>query len=77
MSNAYDPNYESDTNDADLLPYDDTFDAEDFVEELMAEGYSEEEARRMAGDYDADEYYGFDDDNDRDIPDFVDDGDFE
>jgi hypothetical protein len=49
-------NYESDTNeyDADLLPYDDTFDADEFVEELMAEGYSEEEARRMAGEYDAD-----------------------
>ena len=78
MSNP-NPNYESETNeyDADLMPYDDTFDAEDFVEELMAEGYSEEEARRMAGDYDADEYYGLDDDNDRDVPDFIDDGDFE
>lgn len=76
MSN---PNYKSDSSeyDNDLMPYDDTFDAEDFVEELVAEGYSEEEARRMAGDYDADEYYGLDEDNDRDIPDFIDDGDFE
>jgi hypothetical protein len=31
----------------------------------------------MVGDYNADEFYGFEDDSDRDIPDFVDDGDFE
>lgn len=78
MSNP-NPNYKSDSSeyDNDLMPYDDTFDAEDFVAELMEEGYSEEEALRMAGDYDADEYYGLDEDNDRDIPDFIDDGDFE
>jgi len=77
MTNAYDPNYEDDTNDSDLLPYDDAFDDEDLVAELLAEGYSEDEARRMVGDYNADEFYGFEDDSDRDIPDFVDDGDFE
>jgi hypothetical protein len=31
----------------------------------------------MVGDYNADEFYGFEDDSDRDIPDFIDDGDFE
>jgi hypothetical protein len=31
----------------------------------------------MVGDYHADEFYGFEDDPDRDIPDFIDDGDFE
>jgi hypothetical protein len=78
MTNPYDPNTEDDTNDSDLLmPYDDTFNEEEFVAELMEEGYSEEEARRMAGDYDADEFYGFDDNGDRDVPDFVDGGDFE
>ena len=77
MTNAYDPNYEDDTNDSDLMPYDDAFDDEDLVAELLAEGYSEEEARRMVGDYNADEFYGFEDDTDRDIPDFIDDGDFE
>jgi uncharacterized UBP type Zn finger protein len=77
MTNAYDPNYEDDTNDSDLMPYDDANDDEDLVAELLAEGYSEEEARRMVGDYNADEFYGFEDDSDRDIPDFVDDGDFE
>jgi hypothetical protein len=77
MTNAYDPNYEDDTNDSDLMPYDDAFDDEDLVAELLAEGYSEEEARRMVGDYNADEFYGFEDDSDRDIPDFIDDGDFE
>jgi hypothetical protein len=77
MTNAYDPNYEDDTNDSDLMPYDDAFDDEDLVAELLAEGYSEDEARRMVGDYNADEFYGFEDDSDRDIPDFIDDGDFE
>jgi hypothetical protein len=77
MTNAYDPNYEDDTNDSDLMPYDDANDDEDLVAELLAEGYSEDEARRMVGDYNADEFYGFEDDSDRDIPDFVDDGDFE
>ena len=77
MTNAYDPNYEDDTNDSDLMPYDDANDDEDLVAELLAEGYSEEEARRMVGDYNADEFNGFEDDSDRDIPDFIDDGDFE
>ncbi len=77
MTNPYDHNYEDDTNDSDLMPYDDAFDDEDLVAELLAEGYSEDEARRMVGDYNADEFYGFEDDSDRDIPDFIDDGDFE
>lgn len=72
-----DNNLDNDNYDGDLLPYDSSYDVEEFVAELMEEGYSEEEARRMAGDYDADEYYGIDEDNDRDIPDFIDDGDFE
>jgi hypothetical protein len=59
------------------MPYDDAFTDEDFVQELIDEGYSEDEARRMVGEYDANEYYGIDEDNDRDVPDFVDDGDFE
>ncbi|NBW18428.1 MAG: hypothetical protein EBR82_61680 [Caulobacteraceae bacterium] len=67
MTNAYDPNYEDDTNDSDLMPYDDAFDDEDLVAELLAEGYSEEEARRMVGDYNADEFYGFEDDSDGDF----------
>jgi len=72
------PNDTNDINDSDLmLPYDDTFSEEDYVAELMAEGYSREEALRMAGDYDSDEYGYGDDDLDRDVPDFVDDGDFE
>lgn len=82
MTNAYDPNMEDDTNDSDLmLPYDDTFNEEDFVAELMADGYSREEALRMAGEYDysdEDDEYGYgNDDLDRDVPDFVDGGDFE
>jgi hypothetical protein len=52
MSNPYDPNFADDTNDADLMPYDDTFSEEDYISELMAEGYSREEAKRMAGEYD-------------------------
>lgn len=76
MTNPYDPNMEDDTNDSDLMPYDDTFNDEDFVEELMSEGYTREEALRMAGDYDADEYGYGDDDLDRDVPDFVDEEDF-
>lgn len=75
MSNSPDTN-DIDT-DTDLIPYDDTFNDEDFVAELIAEGYSEEEAKRMAGEYEFDEEdeYCFDD-NDRDTPDFVDEEDF-
>lgn len=78
MTNPYDPDYTDDTNDSDLMPYDDTFNEEDFVAELMQEGYSEEEARRMAGDYeyDDDTCYGADD-LDRDVPDFIDEEDFD
>ena len=74
MSNSPDTN---DTDiDTDLIPYDDTFNDEDFVAELIAEGYSEEEAKRMAGEYDADDDEYCFGDNDRDIPDFVDEEDF-
>lgn len=76
MTNPYDPNMEDDTNDSDLMPYDDTFNDEDFVAELMADGYSREEALRMAGEYDADEYGYGEDHLDRDVPDFVDEEDF-
>lgn len=74
MSNSPDTN---DTDiDTDLIPYDDTFNDEDFVAELIAEGYSEEEAKRMAGEYDADDDEYCFGDCDRDIPDFVDEEDF-
>lgn len=76
MTNAYDPNMEDDTNDSDLMPYDDTFNDEDYVAELMADGYSREEALRMAGEYESDEYGYGEDDLDRDVPDFVDEEDF-
>lgn len=70
MSNRYDHDYPDDTNDTDtILPYDDTFSVEEFVAELMAEGYSEDEARRMAGEYDPEDYYGSDEGIERDIPD--------
>ncbi len=70
MSNRRDHDYPDDTNDTDtVIPYDDSFSEEEFVAELMAEGYSEDEARRMAGEYDPEDYYGSDDSVDRDIPD--------
>lgn len=71
--------------------YDDSMFSEeldsDLVNELVAEGYSFEEALRMVGDYDPDEFdpetcYGIDD-LERDVPDsldaddFVDDEDFD
>jgi len=65
------------------IPYDeaDLFDADEMVAELMAEGYSEEEALRMIGDYDPDEYREHDDDipemDDFDASDFVDEEDFD
>lgn len=75
--NRYDESMFSEEIDADL------------VDELVAEGYSLEEALRMVGDYEPDEFdpetcYGIDD-LDRDLPDddsfdsteFVDDEDFE
>ena len=75
--NRYDESMFSEEIDADL------------VNELVAEGYSLEEALRMVGDYEPDEFdpetcYGMDD-LDRDLPDddsfdsteFVDDEDFE
>lgn len=77
------PNTHTDETDtaplADVEP-DYTFDEEDedLIRELLAEGYSLEEARRMIGE-DDDTCYGFDD-LDRDIPDagdFVDEEDFD
>lgn len=75
--NRYDESMFSEEIDADL------------VDELVAEGYSLEEALRMVGDYEPDEFdpetcYGMDD-LDRDLPDddsfdsteFVDEEDFE
>jgi hypothetical protein len=71
--------------DNDILAYAEGYSEEDFVAELMSEGYSEDEARRMAGDYDADDYSGSEVDLDRDVPemddfdseDFVDEEDFD
>ena len=76
MSNSPDTNDIDTDSPFDLIPYDDTFNDEDFVAELIAEGYSEEEAKRMAGEYDADDDEYCFDDNDKDIPDFVDEEDF-
>lgn len=71
------PEYENE------IPYDSMIDDltdEEAIAELMEEGYSEEEARRMLGDYESDEtYYDHDDDipDMDDFRDFVDDEDFE
>jgi hypothetical protein len=71
------------TNDSDLiLPYDDCdldgMSESEAIEQLIEEGYTEEEAKRMIGDYDADDDYCYgEDDLDRDVPDFIEDGDFE
>jgi hypothetical protein len=55
---------------------------EEAIEELVAEGYSEAEARRMLGEYDADDEFREHDDDipemgDFDARDLVDDEDFE
>jgi len=55
---------------------------EEAIEELVAEGYSEEEARRMLGIYDSDDDYTEHDDDipdmgDIDPRDFIDDEDFD
>ena len=74
------------TNDYDNdLAYDSSVDDltdEEAIAELMEEGYSEEEARRMLGEYESDEtYYDHDDDipdmGDIDPMDYSDDEDFE
>jgi hypothetical protein len=70
------------TNDTDLiLPFDDCdldgMSVSEAIEELINDGYTEEEAKRMVGNYDPNEDEYCFDDNDRDIPDFIDDGDFE
>ena len=74
------------TNDYDNdLAYDSSVDDltdEEAIAELMEEGYSEEEARRMLGEYDYDEkYYDHDDDipdmDDFDPRDLIDEEDFD
>ncbi len=75
-TNDIDTDSPFDLNTYGIEPYDDTFNEEDFVAELMEEGYSEEEAKRMAGEYDADDDEYCFGDGDRDIPDFVDEEDF-
>lgn len=77
MSKPYDID-----NDNDEYAYDSCLDdvtEEEAIAELVEDGYSEEEAKRMVGLYesDEDEYCYGDDDLDRDVPDFIDDGDFE
>ena len=49
---------------------------EEAIEELMSEGYTEEEARRMMGEYDADDYTEQDDDI-PEMDDFIDEEDFD
>lgn len=75
MTNDYDPQDDEIMYDDSL---DDMNDAE-AIELLMNEGYSEEEAKRMVGlyDYDDDDTCYGDDDLDRDVPDFVDEEDFD
>ena len=74
MTNDYDPQ-------DDEIMYDDSLDEmsdAEAVDLLVKEGYSEDEAKRMVGLYDADDdetSYGYDD-LDRDVPDFVDEEDF-
>lgn len=75
-------NNPSDTNDIDLtLPYDDC-DLDGMSDSetraiLAEEGYTPEEIDRMMGQYEEDDYCYGDDDLDRDVPDFIDDGNFE
>lgn len=67
------------------LPYDDATEditREEAIRELMDEGYSRDEATRMIGDYEADEYEpkylsDFPDEWSDDVADFVDPEDFE
>jgi len=74
-----DNDYDNDPNFA-YDPSLDDLNEDEAIALLIEEGYSEEEAKRMVGLYDADDettYYGFDNDIDRDVPDYVDDEDFE
>lgn len=76
-------NYSNPDNSYNRIPYDeaDLFDTEEMVAELVGDGYTEEEARRMVGDYDPDDYREHDDDipemEDFDAEDFVDEEDFD
>ncbi len=73
------------TTHMDTNPYDDTTDEmtrDEAIAELMAEGYTRDEATRMIGDYDPDKYEpkylsDFPEDWSEDIADFVDPEDFE
>ena len=70
------------SNETELvLPYDDCdldgMSDSEIRDMLEQEGYTTDEIDRMMGDYEADDYCYGDDDLDRDVPDFVDDGDFE
>jgi hypothetical protein len=74
-------------NNPDHIPYDDSdlFDTNEAIIDLMSEGYSRDEATRMVGEYDPEDYEGTEVDLDRDVPemsdfdasDFVDGDDFE
>ena len=71
------------TNDTDMiLPYDDC-DLEGMSDSetramLEEEGYTPDEIDRMMGLYESDDEYCYgEDDLDRDVPDFIEDGDFE
>jgi hypothetical protein len=78
MNNPYDidSDYDNDDHAYDSC-LDDVTEAE-AIAELVEDGYSEEEAKRMVGLYDSDDDYCYgEDDLDRDVPDFIDDGDFE
>lgn len=79
--------YHGGMTNPDHIPYDesDLYDTNDAIIELMNEGYSRDEATRMVGDYDPEEYEGSEVDLDRDVPDmddfdadeFVDEEDFD
>ena len=75
---GYTARMELDTYD-DYDRYDNSVDDltdEEAIEELMSEGYTEEEARRMMGEYDADDYTEQDDDI-PEMDDFIDEEDFD
>lgn len=79
MNNPHDIDNDYDNNDHGYDSCLDDVTEEEAIAELVEDGYSEEEAKRMVGLYDSDEdeYCYGDDDLDRDVPDFIDDGDFE
>lgn len=58
----------------DHIPYDDSdlFDTNEAIVDLMSEGYSRDEATRMVGEYDPEDYEGTEVDLDRDVPEMED-----